>query len=202
MKRRIGITLFGIAFAALVGSQVLSQEENAKEKPGEMDPNMAKMMAYATPGNHHATLNAFEGTWDCSIKFWQTPESEPMASTGVIIRQWTLGGRYLNESFKSLWMGQPFEGFGLMGYDNGAKNYFSIWTDTMSTGFHTERGTCDASGKMFTFYGENYDPLIGKKRWTKSTIKIINEKKHVMKMYQKTDTGTEFTSFEMISTRK
>jgi len=184
---------------ALVGSRVLSQDA---EKQGEVDPMMAKMMEYAATGEHHAHLKVLEGDWNCKVKFWMAPDTEPQESTGTMERKWMLGGRYLREEYQGQWMDAPLEGFGIIGYDNHQKKHFTLWMDNMGTGFFTETGTCDQSGKAFTFTGNNFDPMLGKNRSTKTTLDIINNDKHVMKMIQKDENGKSFTSFEMIVTRK
>jgi hypothetical protein len=157
-----------------------------------MDAMMAKMTAYATPVAAHQHLGAMVGKFRCDVKIWMDPAAPPQESTGVMVGAWMLGGRYVSQSYKSEWMGQPFEGFGLMGYDNAAKKYFSTWMDNFATGLFLENGDCDDSGKKFTLTGENFDPELGKKRWTKSTIEVINADKN----------GKAVKSFEMVATKE
>jgi hypothetical protein len=45
-----------------------------------------------------------------------------------------LGGRYQQSMIKGNMMGMPFEGMGLLGYDNAQKLFYSTWVDNMGTG--------------------------------------------------------------------
>ena len=98
----------------LVASAALADSD--KKLDPAMEAQMAEMMKYANPGPQHEKLKAMVGTWDATIKSWSgTPE--PMVSTGVMKNEMMLGGRLLESEFKGKWMDQPFEGYGLTGYD-------------------------------------------------------------------------------------
>ena len=62
-----------------------------------------------------------------------------------------------------------FEGFALLGYDNLAKEYLSIWADSFMTGVMHFKGSCDASGKVITLAGEFNHPgkggALARERW-------------------------------------
>jgi len=200
MSKRTGlIGSFCVLAVVLAATQGLSQE---KPNDPAADAMMAKMMAYATPGANHQHLNAFVGTFHCKVKFWMDPSAPAQESTGRMIATWMLGERYIQQHYKSQWMGQPFEGFGLMGYDNAEKKFFSTWMDTFTTGLFYETGSCDGSGKNFTLTGNNFDPQMGKKKWTKTTLEVVSDNKHIMRMYSKGPDGKEMMSFEMIATKK
>jgi len=63
-------------------------------------------------------------------------------------------------------------------------------------------GSADASGKTFTFTGENFDCMEGKPVKSRSTMEIVNNDKQVMKMFAPGPDGKEFLTFEMVVTRK
>jgi hypothetical protein len=51
-------------------------------------------------------------------------------------------------------MGMPYEGFGVYGYDNHTKNWCSTWVSTMDTQMMTMRGVqVDPTNKVMTQYG-------------------------------------------------
>jgi len=181
-----------------------ASQGRSQEKPTDpaMEAMMAKMMAYATPGANHRHLGAFVGRFHCDVKFWADPSAPAEESTGLMESTWMLGGRYVQQKYKAEWMGQPFEGFGLMGYDNAEKKFFTTWMDSFSTGLFFETGSCDESGKNFTLTGNNFDPQLGKKRWTKTTFEVVNSDRHIMRMFSKGKDGKEFKTFEMIATKK
>ncbi len=63
-------------------------------------------------------------------------------------------------------------------------------------------GAADAAGKVLTFTGENFDPMVGQKTKGRSTVEFVDNNKHVMKMYGPGPDGKEFMNFEMTCTRK
>lgn len=192
----LGIAVFAVA-TVLIGTDVLSQEDK-----DQVDPMMAKMIEAGAPGEFHKHLQPLIGKWNTTTKYWFTPEAPPEESTGSVDRKWILGGRFVSEDYRGTAMGQPFSGFGLMGYDNIQKKYDTVWIDTMGTGVFTQSGSCDDSGKNFTFSGKNLNPMTGQKEWGKTTLKIINNDKHVLKMFEKGTDGKDFLKLEIVATRK
>src|SRR5262249_52979692 len=89
----------------------------AKAAPMSEDQMMAEMMKLATPGPYHEMLKKFAGSWKTETKMWMGP-GEPQVSEGTAEASMILGGRFLKQEAKGNFMGQPFEGFGLTGYDN------------------------------------------------------------------------------------
>ena len=148
MKSRLLVCGFVLgSVTALLGGHALSQDH------GDMDPaQMQRMMQLAeelaAPGEAHQRLDYFTGEWDTSTTVMGM---EPVAGTQSI--KWILGGRQLHSSFKGTMMGRPFEGFGLLGYDNYKKKYTSVWCDSQSTTLLTSEGLADQTGKVITLYG-------------------------------------------------
>ncbi len=163
---------------------------------------MAKMIAFATPGEAHKKLNPLVGSWSCETKMVQAPGAPPQVGTGTAERKWVLDGRYIYEEVKSTMMGMPFSGIGYTGYDNKEKKYFYTWIDSMGTGMMRETGTADAAGKVFNFSGENYDCMSDKVKKTRSTMEIVDNSKHTVKMFDTGPDGKEFVAFELTCTRK
>ena len=70
-------------------------------------------------------------------------------------------GRYVAQHFEGSMMGMPFEGTGLIGFDNYKKKYRGIWIDSMSTAMMVIEGLSDQSGKVLTFFGEMDEYMTG-----------------------------------------
>ena len=100
-------------------------------------------------------------------------------------------------------MGGPFEGFGMLGYDNMKKKYISMWVDNMGTGMMTSEGTADGSGKTFTFTTEEgyVCPMSGQHEKPKTVLKMVGEDKMVFEMHNKGPDGKEFMNLEVTYTR-
>jgi len=145
----------GLAFAA-------DPKPKAAEAP-KMDAQtqamMAEMMKYATPGPEHKVFEPSIGKWKTVVKSWGGP-GDPVVSEGTAESEWILGGRFIMSRYHGTMMGQPFEGFEVIGYDRKAGTYEGYWLDTMSTAFYPmTKGTWDEASKTLTFNVEWPNPM-------------------------------------------
>jgi hypothetical protein len=116
------------------------------------DAMMAEMMKNAAPGPQHAALKNQEGTWNATVtSFVDGPT--PMTTTGTETRNMILGGRFLETKYTGSYMGQPYEGWGLTGYDNKNSKVLWVWADNMSTKWMDLSGTMTPDGKTITCNG-------------------------------------------------
>ena len=206
MKRFMQLVL-GVACVLIWAAPIVAQDDKS---PGggegdEMAAMMAEMMKYADPGENHEHLKSLAGTWNLSSKFRMAPDAPWDTSGGESVNEWILGGRFLQQKVKSPpseKMLFAFEGFGLLGYDNFAKKYVSLWMDSFFTGVMHFQGFCDASGKVITFEGEIANPMKGgamtKSRWV---YKIINDNKFIFEMWEPDDAGKQYLHGEITYSR-
>ena len=189
MKTRHLLQLATIAALAFVaGGCACCKESKSASKPAapltEEEMNK-RMMAAATPGAPHKSLEVFAGNWDVASKWWMAPEAPPMESKGASSKSWVMGGRFLKEDFSGDMMGTPFTGNGLSGYDNIKKKYNSLWVDSSSTGIFTSLGTVSADGKTFTYTSKMDDCMTGEMdKPVRFVITVISKDKHTFEMYE------------------
>jgi hypothetical protein len=162
------------------------------------DTMMAEMMRLATPGPQHEALKASVGKWKAVVKSWSAP-GEPLVSEGTSESRMILGGRYLEDRLQSTMMGQPFEGYGLTGYDNGAQRYWFFWVDNMSTSMMSGTGSMDEAGKTLTVTATTPGPD-GKPTDVRMVTKFVDENTHVWSMYGMMG-GQEMLMMEITYTR-
>lgn len=187
---------------AFVAGLALAQNQTAPA----MDPQMAEMMKKAeiamAPGAAHKTLEPFVGEWTADVKTWMTPGEPPAASKGSAKATWILGGRYVQEEFTGEFMGQPFRGMSLTGYDNVRQKYRSVWIDDMSTTMVTSEGEVDATGKVFTFGGDYACAMTGEKHKPARLVsRVVNKDKHIFEMHDPSR-GSDSKVMEITYTRK
>ena len=178
-------------------------DEKDQKKPGTDTAKDAMMEAWAKlaePGEHHEHLKVLAGTWKTTTKLWMGP-GEPDISQGVSKNTWILGGRFLQTDFKSSSEEHPFAGLGLLGYDNAKKQHVSVWCDTMSTMIGVSYGTCDDSGKVFTYISSYDDPMTGQTKKMKLVTKVINADKHVFTIHNIDKDGVEHQELEVTYVR-
>ena len=167
----------------------------------QSNDDMKAMMAYATPGEIHKMMARSVGTWSCAISMWMSPGAQPMTSTAESKNEMILGGRYLQQTNTGNFMGQPFEGIGVTGYDNAKKIFVSTWIDNMGTGIMYLTGTWDAASNSLILTGTMVDPSSGKDLPVKETIKMIDDTHQEMAMYI-TAGGQEMKTMEIKMTKK
>lgn len=179
---------------ALLAGPALADE---KKQPAEGAPQMSaeamkKMQAWQAsfvPGAEHARLaEHFRGDWKATTTMWLDPSAPPTTSSGTSTNTVEFGGRQVRSHYKGEFMGQPFEGIAMTGYDNAAREYVNHWVDSMGTGHYMTRGSYDPATRTYTFTGEMADPSEGGKRHaTRDTVQVVDADHHVMESFETRD---------------
>jgi len=175
----------------------------AGQADAQADPKK-QMEAYAKlaqPGEHHKHLGNLAGKWKTSGKSWMAPGQPWAEISGTVETSWILGGRYLQSVHKANFMGQPFEGRSLDGYDNTTKDYFSTWVDSMGTGVMLFRGSCDDPCNALTETAEGSDPQTGKVMKTKTVTTFVDHDTYRFEMYMVAPDGQDAKVMEMTAKR-
>lgn len=157
--------------------------------------------AMGAPGEAHARLEPFVGTFQGEVKIWMGP-GEPMVSTGTMVTAFDLGGRFLYHTYKGDAADGPFpnfEGRGFWGYNTITNKYEGFWIDSASTVMQTETGDVDEAGKVWTMVGELPHPQSGSMK-KRSVITIKDNDHYSMEMYFETPEG-ECKAMEIAYTR-
>jgi len=178
----------GATLTAMLGASALNQPTDpADAGMPPMDPEaMQRWAAVSTPGEQHASLVASSGNWRVTSKFWMDPNAEPQTSEMRAVITPELGGRFIFERLTGEVMGEPFEGFGIFGYDNQKQMWTSAWVDNMNTstsyaeGQETDEGTIE-------MFGEMYDPMTDAVKEYKIVLWEDGPNLHYMAMFVKHD---------------
>ncbi len=199
------VLMVGLVHLCFAHGGYAANDHDQTGTPGQsMDAATQAMMetwqAYASPNDNHQVLNPLVGTWSHVVKWWMTPDSQPETSNGTTETQWMLGGRYLRHTATGTSMGQPFEGMGLTGFDNGKQTYQTLWMDNMGTGMMIGEGTYDPDTKTLTDHGRFTDPMIGQ-RSDRGVITFIDDGHYSYELYSADQNGKEFRMMEIVYTR-
>lgn len=180
-------------------------QEGEMEGEMEMSPEEAAMMAAwqkaMTPGEPHDKLAALAGDFGFEIKSWMDPAAPPMVSTGTAHREMTMGGRILVEEVEATVMGQPFKGRGETGYDNVKGEYWSTWTDNMSTGLIVSHGKWDDEVGGLVMHSEYVDVMTGETKQARMVSQVNDDGSEHFSWYDKTADG-ETKTMEITYTKK
>jgi len=191
----------------LIGAAVpLIAQDTKTQQPTEEEKAMMEAFAkLATPGEHHAHLRPMTGNWNCAGKFRMAPEAPWQTFTSTSQNEWMFGGRFLTTKVKGEPMfgsPEPFEGFSILGYDNGNRKYQSSWIDNMGTMIMTSEGDSDPSGRVITFRGECFCPERQKNIPMRTVYTIQGDNAYKIEMYSPDDAGKEYVGMEITCTKK
>jgi hypothetical protein len=164
---------------------------------------MADFAAAAAPDDNHTKLQPFVGTFKSVVKIWMGP-GEPMVSTGTMVNEWDLGGRFIKQTYT----GDPspgpfgsFEGRGFWGYNKSRSQYEGLWIDTCTTQMQNETGQVDKTGKVWTMLGHITCDQSKQPYTKRSVITVKDNNGHSMVMYSKGPDGKEEKNMEIQYTR-
>lgn len=202
MKTWIMALVLSLSLLPVVAAEEPAKGGAAPEMTAEQQAMLAEWLKYGTPGEHHAHLKSMEGTFAATSTMWAAPGAPPVMTVGESTNTLILGGRFLEQHYKSDFNGQAFEGLGLTGYDNYRQKYVGSWMDTMSTLAMTSEGTCDGAGKSFKFAGEYDDPVAKKRMKFRNEIQVKDASQHTFTMWNDGPDGKEFKALEIVYTRK
>src|SRR5687768_11339230 len=171
---RSKIVLCCCAVLALAFAVPAVADAHSEGKPPQMSAEEQAMMKAwqeaSAVNEQHKQLAAGAGKWKSKVSMTMKPGDTPMTSEGVATRSMAMDGRVLVESFEGSFMGQPFKGHGMFGYDNVTGKYWSTWNDNMSTGIMLSQGTADEKG-VVTLTGEVMDPMTKKMSTMKTVVR-------------------------------
>lgn len=177
------------------------QQETLPEKPMDSAATAQAWQKYMTPGDAHKMLAQEEGSWNCDMTFWMSPDGEPEKYTSTADVKMVMGGRYQETNYEGDMGGMPFEGKSTVSFDNTTEEYTSTWIDNMGTGMMVLRGTMSPASQKMVLKGEMVDPATGKAKPIREVYSVVDENTRKMEMFDNHD-GKEFKSMEIVMTRK
>ncbi len=193
MKRMLMVLLAGVCAGG-----VMAQD-------GADDPMAEMMQAYieaGKPNENHRKLDALVGTWKTKSTMWMDPTSEPMQTEGKAKKAWDLDGRFIREEMSGEGPTGAYTGRGYLGYDNATDEYQGVWMSSMSTGMLPYTGSVSEDGKVFTFYGQEPEPMSGAVLDFKFTVTIDSADQHTLTFwYLMPDEANAMKAFEIVHTR-
>ncbi|MBP6334449.1 MAG: DUF1579 domain-containing protein [Bacteroidia bacterium] len=194
MKKNLStITL---VFALLMSGSVIAQDKAETAPTQSESSENAAWEKYMALGEMHATLAKANGDWKVEMSFWMEPGGDPTKSTAKCTNKMILGGRFQESIVTGTVMGMPFEGKGLVGYDNIKKVFMSTWIDNMGTGMMHSEGPYEPKTKSMTLTGKMMDPMSGKEMDFREVFTMHSDAHHQLEMFL-THEGKEFKSMEI-----
>lgn len=202
--------LLCLSVLVMVSALATAQDKPPQDKPpvgttgtmsAEEKAMMDAMVKAGTPGANQQMLASLAGDWTYKARMWMNPAGQPMESTGTVNYTTLYDGRYVQGQYRGDMMGTPFEGLGLMGYDNTSGRYQASWIDSMDTAIMYMTGQYDATAKTLTYTGQMEDPLKpGTKVTVREVVRLTSPDSHTMEWYE-TRGGKEVKTMEIVYNR-
>jgi hypothetical protein len=190
------------AMSLLAATSAMGKGKDKKtEAAPPKDPMMEAMAKNATPGPQHKMLKAWAGTWAIAGKMWMAPGKPPMESPSTAEVK-VLNDLWVTEDVKGEFMGKPFVGHGVHGYDNAKQKFVGSWVDNFGSYIMTSEGTPDASGKVINSVATELDVMTGKPSTVREVMTLDSDTKHTMTMYKTGPDGKEMKIMELVYTKK
>lgn len=181
IRRRLAA---GVAMLALVSIEGGTMSGQAPSQQPSMDEMMARMTEAAAIGPHHKALARYLGTWNVEIALVM-PGAPVQKSQGRAEYAWAIEGRWLSQRITGEFMGRPYAGFALMGFDNSARNHVAVAVSSMDTAMIMTRGlVVDPTHKVRTLYGRLDEYTAGElHKPLKVVLRDVGETRHVMEIW-------------------
>lgn len=149
-------TAFGIATGFAVA---LSTPPDKGMTPEDMQKMAEQMMALAQPSREHGVLARMAGEWKTVTTFTMMPGQPGQKAEGVSSSRMILGGRFLEVRNTGEFMGKPFEGLSIIGYDRRHEHYTVVGYDNFGTYYVAAEGVMQPDGSLL-LSGSTHDPKL------------------------------------------
>jgi len=203
-----------IGVTALLTTGVLSQSheghrhehgQHTHEHQQQQQPSpeqMQRWMKYSQPSEHHRKLQPLIGTWNQTVRIRMTPNADPEVLESTATYEWIMGGRYVQGTYEGNFMGEPFQGMDLLGYDNYRQQYVALWIDNLGTGFMTTTGWYNDQTDTLIMHGSVDDTMQDfPNRPLRTETEFKSDDHIVYRSYTVDRQGNEFQSMEIVCRR-
>ena len=188
--KRIGI------FLLLTGGVLLYKPCDALSQDTDQ-----KWTEYMTPSAMQQMMAGWDGEWEEEITMWAGPDAPSQEMKASCENKMILDGRYQQAKHEGSFMGMPFNGISITGYDNLRKVFVSSWIDNFGTGMIYMEGTWDDAAKAMTLTGKMTDPSTGGQTEIRQVLTILDKNNQVLDQYT-VENGTPYKSMEIKLSRK
>jgi hypothetical protein len=170
----------------------------ASQSPAPATP--PSLEAPPLPSPERGLLDAQVGTWDATVEAFMAP-GPPSTSKAVEVNTLSCGGRWLVTEFKSDFMGQPFEGHAVLGWDSLKKKLVGSWVDSAGPGLQVVEEEFDPAAKILSGFFEGPDTS-GKVERMRSMTEWKDPDTRVLTMFNPGAPGKETISMRITYKRR
>jgi hypothetical protein len=191
-----------LSLAVLMAAATFGWAQPQREMTAKQQAMMDAAQKAAAVGPNHELLQSLVGEWSYAMKAWMDPAEKPVESKGSSRIRSLMDGRYIQHEHNGTFMGKPYHGVGLLGYDNVTKQFQEHFFENVKTSQLLLHGSYDAATKTFTYRGEMDDlAKPGTKVKIRETIRVPDRNTQMLEWYETRD-GKETKAMEVTYQRK
>jgi hypothetical protein len=147
------------------------------------------------PSPQQAQLESFAGVWNAEL------EMMGATSKGIETCKSSLGGFWLLTDFEGEFMGAPFHGHGVTGFDAARGKIVNVWVDSSGSPMTIAEGGFDASGVKLVAESSGVDRTGHPARF-KHVTTLTGRDSRTFEIFQLADGGKEELAMRIRYTRK
>jgi len=166
----------------------------------QSEAEMKAWQEFMTPGDMHKWMAKSNGSWSGDVNSYMDPAA-PMKWQASANYKMIYNGLYQIGEFKGTMMGQPFEGQGILAYDNAKNQFVNTWIDNFGSGVVVMTGTYDDKANTLFLRGTQTDPVTKKDSSIRQEVKFLNDDTQTITMYGVGPDGKEMKMMDIKLTR-
>jgi hypothetical protein len=186
LEEELMIRVIFLILIICVAQNVVSFAQQTQSLPSAED-------VFPKPGPELEPLTKEAGTWDAIVEARIAPDAPPIMSKGIETNVIGGTGLWLITNFKTQFLGKPFEGHGIYGYDEEKKKYTGVWVDSFQTYLAVWEGTFDSANRMMTMWTETPDATGKMIRW-KGVTEWKDDDTRIWTGYMPGEDGKDFAT--------
>jgi hypothetical protein len=152
-----------------------------------------------TPGPEHGILMEMVGRWNVDCTYFMGP-GEPMKTQATETIE-AVGAFWTVSLFDAEFMGQPFQGRCVMGFDQKRGKWVGTWIDSMSSHLFVMEGDMDPGTKALEMHCEGPAPMTGELIPYRNVSSIREDGKRQFDMFMTLPDAGEVQMFSYVYTR-
>lgn len=150
-------------------------------------------------GPPHQRLQGLAGTWD-AVVIVRGPTGEEQRTRGTLTTE-TLADFHTVDRFEGELMGMKFVGHGVNGYCAVRRQYFTFWTDSMTSSPMSLAGDFDEASAELRLKGECYG-MSGKLEPCRTVLHLVDGDHSTFTLYGAGPDGTDVEHLRIEYTRR
>ncbi|HUL14699.1 MAG TPA: DUF1579 family protein [Terriglobales bacterium] len=170
----------GLAVVLVAAALCLAQQ-NTGQAPSTtpaLSPELQKARqereAASQPGPPHLSLMRLDGDYVTKEKYYPPGQTTPLESDGTATLRSEMGGRFIVERNGGGYLGEPYIGLRIYGFNNGTKKYEGVWTSSKSTSVISLLGESKDGGITIEYTGTYHEDTTGNLRTMQVTLHILD----------------------------